>query len=73
MKKEIKPITGHIDAQKRTRQKFDLALRKFITSINGKTLTGSDSRVPTISSTELQNLANKQATGCNSTTANKST
>ena len=71
VEKGNKPITGHIDAQKEPDKEFDLALRKFITSINGKTLTGSDSRVPTISSTELQNLANKQATGCNSTTANK--
>lgn len=65
------PITGYIDAEKEPEKEFDLALRKFITSINGKTLTGDDSRVPTISSAELQNLANKQATGCNTTTANK--
>lgn len=65
------PITGYIDAGRKQEKEFDLALRKFITSINGKTLTGADSRVPTISSTELQNLANKQATGINNTTANK--
>ena len=50
---------------------FDLALRKFITSIAGKTLTGADSRVPTISDSELRNLANKEATGINTTSANK--
>ena len=49
----------------------DLALRKFIISVAGKTLTGTDSREPVITATELQNLANKQATGCNNTTAKK--
>lgn len=52
-------------------KRFDLALRKFITSIDGKTLTGDNSREPVITAEELQRLANKQATGINNTTAKK--
>ncbi len=71
VEKGYHPISDEISAQKEVEKRFDLALRKFITAINGKTLTGADSRVPTITPTELQNLANKQATGCNNTTAKK--
>ena len=71
IEKGNKPITGEIDAQKEPDKEFDLALRKFIISVAGKTLTGTDSREPVITATELQNLANKQATGCNNTTAKK--
>ena len=52
-------------------QRFDLALRKFITSVNGNELTGEASRVPTITAEELQRLKDKQATGINNTTAKK--
>ncbi len=38
--------------------KFDLALRKFIYSINGEQLTGDNSREPVITQEALQNLAN---------------
>ena len=36
-------------------KEFDLSLRKFITSVNGKELTGKDSRVPNIDTTTLIN------------------
>ena len=35
-------------------KKFDLALRKYITKVNGKELTGKDSRVPKIDNSTLQ-------------------
>lgn len=36
-----------------TTKRFDLALRKFITTVDGKVLTGEDSRVPSINTTTL--------------------
>ena len=69
VEKGIHPIIDSIETKQE--KKFDLALRKFITSINGKTLTGDDSRVPVIDPAELEKLANKQATGINNTTAKK--
>lgn len=57
------PITDEI-----TTQKFDLALRKFITNLAGKEITN---RIPQIENAELQNLAQGKATGCDNTTAKK--
>lgn len=61
-----KPFSDYIEVQKETPKEFDLALRKFITKINNVSLEGTNSRVPTISNTELNNLANG-----NKTTAEK--
>ena len=46
------------DEYERVDLKFDLALRKFIYSINDVRLTGEDSREPVISDETLQSLAN---------------
>ena len=58
IEKVNKLFSDEIDAQEEPVSKFDLALRKFITSINGVKLTGDDSREPVISEETLQNLAN---------------
>lgn len=43
------------DPSEITTKSFDLSLRKFITSINGETLTGENSRVPSINTDTLIN------------------
>ena len=37
------------------KKEFDLALRKYITKVNGETLTGSNTRIPNIDTTTLEN------------------
>ena len=54
-----KPFEDSIEYEiERIDAKFDLALRKFIYSINGEQLTGENSREPVITEEALQNLAN---------------
>ena len=60
IEKVNKPFSDYVDIQlePESELKFDLALRKFIYSINDARLTGDDSREPQISNEALQNLAN---------------
>lgn len=43
-----KPITVPVELEVNIEKPFDLALRKYITKVNGVELTGTNSRVPTI-------------------------
>ena len=58
LEKVSKPFSDYIEVQEEPDLKFDLALRKFIYSVNGTKLTGDDSREPVISKVALENLAN---------------
>ena len=51
--KKAKKIDGDLITTKL--QEFDLSLRKFIVAVNGKELTGEESRVPVIDTTTLIN------------------
>ena len=65
VEKDTKPITDSTTFIKEPEGEFDLALRKFIISING--IAPEKDRTPQISNTDLSNLANNASV----TTANK--
>ena len=50
--KTTQKITITVDNVKK---EFDLSLRKYITKVNGETLTGSNTRIPNIDTTTLEN------------------
>ena len=61
VEKEYKPFSESVSIDKPQEQpKFDLALRKFITSING--VAPTEDRTPKINIEEIRALANKQIT-----------